>query len=231
FTSDNILSSFRSTGLHPWDPEVILKRFKISTPRPGIDFIVGQHGDGDTWRQLSRLFDAAVPDKSTVVAKQLGEALHSLQVRNELLQHENEQLRSAIPIKKRPRKHNRVLDLQQQQECQSTAVVWSPRSIREARTRDLEKQHQEEAKKREKQQVKEIKAANAILRKKMVEEARKCREIAKGEREKERQAKVAQLAAARARKAQEPAATTKKKKLQQRVNKAKRRDLRSQIKI
>ena len=227
FTTNNILSSFRSTGIHPPDPEVVLKRFKISTPRPGIDPELGQHGDGDTWRELSHLFDAAVSDKSTVAARRLNLALHSLQIRNELLRRENDELRDEISTKKRPKKHKKVLDLQQHQEYESTAMVWSPRSIREARARERVRQQQEESDKRKKQRDKEFKAANAILRKKLVEEAKKSREIQKVEREKERQAKAAQLAAARAQKAQERAAATTKK-LQDRESKAKRKALVSQ---
>ncbi|EUC27044.1 hypothetical protein COCCADRAFT_112719, partial [Bipolaris zeicola 26-R-13] len=65
FTSDNILSSFAATGvLH-------------ATPKP----------------HLANLVEAAVPDTSTIAAKRVKEAFHSLQVNNELLHVQNEQLR------------------------------------------------------------------------------------------------------------------------------------------
>ncbi|XP_014550046.1 hypothetical protein COCVIDRAFT_51538, partial [Bipolaris victoriae FI3] len=128
FTFENIISSFAATGVHPLDPDVVLQRFKSSTPPRDTDTEVGEHGDGDTRRQLSNLYDAAVTDKSKVEAKELKQALHSLQVRNELLYHENKKLRGEIDAKKQKKKHNPVLDLQQHQEYQSLAVVWSPRS-------------------------------------------------------------------------------------------------------
>lgn len=133
FTSNNILSSFAATGVHPRNAEAVLKRLVSSSPQPNTDTEVGDHGNGDTYRHLANLVDAAVPDTSTVAVKRVKEAFHSLQVTNELLHVQMEKLQHETTTKKHPKKHNKVLDLQQHQECQSLAVVWSPRAVREAR--------------------------------------------------------------------------------------------------
>jgi hypothetical protein len=80
FTRKNILKSFEATGIEPCNASVVLQRF--TTPPPQLDngTKLGEHGDGDTWRDVRKLFDAAVPDKMTVEAKQLSQALHSFQV-------------------------------------------------------------------------------------------------------------------------------------------------------
>lgn len=161
FTTDNILSSFAATGLHPRDPEVVLKRFKTTTSQRDNNLKSREVGDGDSWRTLSRLFDVAVPDRSTAAAKELRQALHSLQVNNELLHVEIDELRGEIATKKQRPKHNRVLDLQQHQEYQSLAVVWSPRAVREARARQAVQHQEEEAEKLQKKERKEMREAAA----------------------------------------------------------------------
>ncbi|EUC26712.1 hypothetical protein COCCADRAFT_46307, partial [Bipolaris zeicola 26-R-13] len=128
FTADKILRSFAVTGVHPRDADVVLDRFKSSTTRYHSDSEISKEGDSDSWRHLSKLFDAAVSDTSKIEAKRLRHALHSLQVYNELLHYENNELRDEISTKNKRKKHNKILDLQQHEEYHSTAVVWSPRS-------------------------------------------------------------------------------------------------------
>ncbi|KAL6169791.1 hypothetical protein ACJQWK_04787 [Exserohilum turcicum] len=96
-----MLSSFQASRIHPREPDVVMKRFKTPPPRADIDTEIGEAGDGDTWWELSRIFAAAVPDTSKNAAKQLKQALHSLQTQNELLHHENEELRGSITTRKR----------------------------------------------------------------------------------------------------------------------------------
>lgn len=136
FTSDKIVTSFAITSVYPRNAEVPLQRLKISTPRHDIDMEVGDQGDGDTWRHLSNLVDAAVTDSSKVEARRVKQVIHSLQVNNELLHLENDELRDEITTKKSSKKHNKLLELQQYKEYQSPAVVWSPRSVQEARAQE-----------------------------------------------------------------------------------------------
>ncbi|EMD66013.1 hypothetical protein COCSADRAFT_61253, partial [Bipolaris sorokiniana ND90Pr] len=67
FTPNNILSSFAATGVHPRDADA-----------------------------MSKLLDAAVPDTSSVAAKRVSQALHSLHVNNKLLHVEYDQLRDEL---------------------------------------------------------------------------------------------------------------------------------------
>lgn len=149
-TPELILKSFAAAGVHPREPDVVLKRFRTTTPERCSDTEIGELGDGSTWRQLRRNYDAAVPDKSSAAAKRVEQALHSLQIRNELLHTENAELRAELTTKKRRKKRSKLLDLQQHQEYHSEAVVWSPRSVREARARDAVQQQEEEAEQHQK---------------------------------------------------------------------------------
>jgi hypothetical protein len=92
FTRDNILKAFEATGVEPRNAEVILKRFRTPTPTQDEDVEIGQHGDGNSWKDIRNLYDAAVTNKAEVLAKRLKVGMHSLQVNNELLHEENEGL-------------------------------------------------------------------------------------------------------------------------------------------
>lgn len=210
FTANNILSSFAATAVHPRNPHVVLNRLDYSTPEQDIDTEAREHGNGDSWRQLAKLLDAAVPDISKNKAKQVKQAFHSLQVHNELLHYENNELRAEIATKNRAKKQKKILDMQQHQEYQSPAVIWSPRSVREARAREAVKQQEEEAEKIRKREMKEIRAAAAVNKQKLLAEAKVARELAKKARQKEKEAKAAELAAARAKKEQQRSAATTK---------------------
>ncbi|KAI0616534.1 hypothetical protein TUN199_11474, partial [Pyrenophora tritici-repentis] len=63
-TQDNILKSFQATGVWPMDADVILQRFNNRISEQDKDSKLRQHGDGDNWRELRKIFDAAVADKA-----------------------------------------------------------------------------------------------------------------------------------------------------------------------
>ncbi|KAK1912705.1 hypothetical protein P3342_004641 [Pyrenophora teres f. teres] len=106
------------------EPQVILKRFNNNTTRQDRTLGTAKHGD----------------DK----AKQLRQSLHSLQVQNELLHHENNGLQSALCVKQNHKKKSYPLDLQQPEEHYGGAVFWSPSKIYDARAREATKQHHAE---------------------------------------------------------------------------------------
>jgi hypothetical protein len=121
-TRSNILKAFEATGVSPDDPEVILKRFKATTSAQREALQIGEPGDGDSYNDLRKLFNAAVPDKLKVKAKQLSTLLHSLQVNNELVHHENWKLKDAVTTKQKYKKKSTPLQLQQPEKFRSRAT-------------------------------------------------------------------------------------------------------------
>jgi hypothetical protein len=206
-----IRRSFEATGVWPIDAEVILKRFNTITSGQDEDTELQEVGDGSSWNDIRKILDAAVADKAKVESKQLAGAFHSLQVQNELLHHENEGLRAALTTKRKHQKKSKLLDLHQRKEYRSGAVLWSPRKIREAQTRERVKQHEEEQEKLQKSHDRELKAAAILYKKKMAEEAKALRKVARERAAEERKAKAAELAAARALKKQQRDAATSQK--------------------
>jgi hypothetical protein len=211
FTSDKTLSSFAATGVHPRDADAVLKHLKRSTPQQDIDIEFGEHGDGDTARELSNFLDNAMSGCANVVVSAVKDSIASLQVNNELLHFENNQLRKVITTKNRPKKHKKTLELQQYKEYHTPAVVWSPSTVQDARAQERQRQRQEELEKRQKREKQQERASNAALRKKLIDEAKTARELKKIAKEKEREARAKELRARRAKKARDRAAATSKK--------------------
>jgi hypothetical protein len=123
FKETTILKSFKATGIAPLNPNVVLKRFSNTTldkqeSRESSTSVLSTFN----WRKMEQLVRVAVKDQATTEAKKLSRLLHSLQVQNELLHHENNGLREALAVKKKHKKHSKPLDLQQRKEYHGGAV-------------------------------------------------------------------------------------------------------------
>jgi hypothetical protein len=208
FTRKNILKSFEATGIEPCNASVVLQRF--TTPPPQLDngTKLGEHGDGDTWRDVHKLFDAAVPDKMTVEAKQLSQALHSFQVKNEVVWKENKDLHTSFNIKKKRAKKSKYLHLSQQKEFHSNAVFYSPSTIRKGFELEDQKEHKKEAEQLQKKRQKELQKAHNTYQKQIAAEKREQRKRDSEAKKKEKNARVAEHLAAKERKQQECNAAT-----------------------
>jgi hypothetical protein len=91
---------------------VVLKRFKTPPPQQqDKEAGIGEHGDGDSWRQVRKLFDAAVPYKAGVEAKRLSAALHSFQAKNEIVRLESGGLKQSLATKDRRKHKSKTLPL------------------------------------------------------------------------------------------------------------------------
>lgn len=218
---DLIKKSFEATGVWPKDAEAVLKRFNKRTSTQDEASKLGQHGDGDSWRDLRKILDAAVPDKAKVEAQQLKASMHSLQTQNELLHHENQSLQEALTTREKRAAQSKTMDLQQRKEYHGGAVFWSPRKLREARAREAVKQREDEAERLRKKEARELKAASQHHKKQKAEEAKKLRRIARERAAEERAAAAQERAAARALKKQQRDAATAQKS-NDRANKRKR---------
>ncbi|KAK1920131.1 hypothetical protein P3342_002427 [Pyrenophora teres f. teres] len=187
FQAELILKSFQATGVLPMNAEA--------------------RGDGDSWRQLRKVLDVAVVDKDKVEAKQVEQALHSLQVKNELLHHENESLHTALNTRTKRKLRSKALDLQRSDQQHSGSVFWSPYKIEEAREREVTKQQETEQLQLQKT-LRELRAASLRYKKLMADEAKAERQRAKTERDEAKKARAAELSARRAAKQQQRNAAT-----------------------
>ena len=195
FKNTTILKSFEATGISPINPDVILKRFTNTTPdeQESRESSTSALSASD-WRKMEQLVRVAVKDRDTKEAKKLSQSLHSLQVQNELLHHENNGLREALAFKKKHKKHDKPLDLQQREEYHGGAVFWSPRKVREARARQVVKEREEKELQLQKSERIKQRKANKVYKEKIAQEKRVAREEAKVVSEKEKADQVAERA-------------------------------------
>jgi hypothetical protein len=90
-------------------------------------------------------------------------ALHSLQVNNELVHHQNEGLRTTFATKKRHQRKSKPLVLQQRKEFESAGVFWSPSRVREAEARDVVVEREKEVKKTPESRQQEVKSIGCVV--------------------------------------------------------------------
>ena len=60
------------------DASQVLQRFNNNLQQQDDDIGIREQGDGDSWPQLRKIFDAVVADKAKIEAKRLSQGLHSL---------------------------------------------------------------------------------------------------------------------------------------------------------
>jgi hypothetical protein len=169
---DTIKKSFQATGVWLMDAEVVLKRSNNSTSRQNETSELGHHGNENSWRELRKMFDAAMVDKAKVEAQRLKASLHSLQTQNKLLHYENNGLTHTLEAKKNHKKKSKTMDLQQHKEYYGSAVFWSPRKLHEACTCEATKQDEDERKQLQKTQNRELKVVATLYKKKQAEAAK-----------------------------------------------------------
>jgi hypothetical protein len=182
----------------PLNADAVLKRFRNTTSDEDETLILEPEGDKSSWRQPSRVFDAAVKDSTEESSRRLGASLHSLQVQNELLHHENKGLRNELTFKKKQKKKSKLLDLHQRNEYHGGGAFWSTRKVREARARESVRRQEDEAEKLQKAETRQLKDVLALYKKLLAEEVKAMREIAKEAREEERKQGAEEAAARRA---------------------------------
>jgi hypothetical protein len=221
-TSELIKKSFQATGVWPMDADAVLKRFSNYTTEQDKALELQQHGDGDSWRELRKFFDAAVTDKAKVEARQLEASLHSLQVQNELLHHENDGLQREPHTKRKQMTQRITLTIQEGEDWHGGTVFMSPRNLQRARARKAAEQDEAEQLQLQKARDGESKAASAAYKKQLQEAAKVVQQQAKIARDAKRKARAEEQAANRAlKKAQSDAATAQKSR--DTLNKGKRK--------
>ena len=114
FTAKNIFSSFKATGVHTFNPNVILDRFTnddSDTSNNASEEAPIYGGEG--WQKQNTVMKRALSGASEKGASIVRQSLHHMATQNTLLQSENEGPRSALTIKKRREMKRKSLDLLQ----------------------------------------------------------------------------------------------------------------------
>jgi hypothetical protein len=205
FDQQLICKAFEATGLSPFNPDAILKRFaQNSLPEQESRESSTSVLSATDWRKIDRLMKAAVNVGGSSEAKKLSRTVHSIAVQKQLLQHENEGLRAALNNEKRRRKRGKPLPFDQINEGGGGAVFWSPSSVQKARERLQQKEADEEQLQLQKKEAAKVRKANNQLKAKLLQERRIARIEAQAARAKAKADQAAERAQKQqARKAQQ----------------------------
>lgn len=139
-TRKNILSGFEKCGLSPFNPHRILARFNTeTTSRPSSSESSRSVLSAGDWKRIDQLLRQAVSDIRDQEAQRLSHTIHSLAMKNMLLQQENQRLTIALQDKKKKRKPQKPLLLEPREQYDGGALFYSPNKVQQARERQVEK--------------------------------------------------------------------------------------------
>jgi hypothetical protein len=192
FKRETILKAFQATGLSPFNPEVILKRFSTRQPTPGSS------SDSDSsalsvsdWRKIRQLINQAVADRDQKKVSKLNQTIHRISVQKSLLEHEVQGLRQALANERLHRQRGKTLPLDQGEEYHGGAVFWSPSKVKEARDRLQQQEREEEQQQLQKADRARIREVQKQAKAQAIEARRKARAEARILRQAEKARKAA----------------------------------------
>ena len=86
FTASNIKSGWKKTGLHPFQPSVVLDRFNTKLDdRPSLSELSHSILTADDWRKIQRLLKEVVTDTYNKQAQLLTNTVINLTTENKIL--------------------------------------------------------------------------------------------------------------------------------------------------
>jgi hypothetical protein len=226
FKKATILKAFEATGLSPFNPEVILKRFhQPAQSGPSSDSDSSALSASD-WRKIRQLINHAVADRDQQKISRLNQTIHRLSIQSALDRHENVRLKEALINKRQRRKRGKALPLQAHEEYHSGAIFWSPGRVKDARDR----LHQQELEEEQQRLQKAEKARDREDQRQAKAQDIEARRKARAEARIERQAVKAREAVERASRAAARKAQRRLQQAQKTSQKGKKRSLKASIK-
>jgi hypothetical protein len=185
-----IIKSFKATGIHPPNAEVILRRFRkeaSSSDKSSTSVLSAKD-----WLKIKTLISRLARDKDAKDTKKIHRSLHHISAQLSILSSENRDLKEALLIKKRHRKKSCTLNVNNNHECYGGALLWSPRKVHRARDDEAVRQQQQQQEQLQKAERSHMKEQARLYKLHQAKEKRVERERLKEVREKERAAKEAQ---------------------------------------
>jgi hypothetical protein len=195
FTVKNIFSSFKATGVHPFNPNVILDRFTTNNSDTSSNALEeAPTYSSKAWQKLNTVVKRALSGASKKDVSIIWQSLYYMAIQNTLLQSENEGLLDALAVKRKREAKGKSLDLLQHYEYWGPLMMWTPQLFREAKTRMKLVREEREVDKKEKANMKELAKANKLYKEKIAQEKRNARVKEKEERDQRKAEKAKEVA-------------------------------------
>ena len=166
FTPKNILSGFKATGLHPFNPQIIITKFtKTNDDQPSSTSSTRLVIAAEDWKHIEKLLQHMISDIYNKKVQQLSNIMHALLVENMLLKQQNDGLKQSLINEKKCRKRGKPLLLDIPAENDGGAIFYSPTKVQHTRDQQAQKdanimaeRHQKELNKVQKEAKKVEKA-------------------------------------------------------------------------
>ncbi|KAF2272784.1 uncharacterized protein EI97DRAFT_200845, partial [Westerdykella ornata] len=142
------------------------------------------------WIKIKTLLREAINDIYDSKAATLTRTVHTIAAKNQLLKHENEQLKEALLNEKKRRQRGKALQLKAPEEYNGGAVFWSPAKVQKARDFQAQKEAEEKAIQAQKDEETKLREQQKLQKAALLEERRRERAAAKAERAREREQKA-----------------------------------------
>ena len=186
-----ILKAFEATGVAPFNPTRILARFNARREeRPSSSESNTSILSASDWRKIERLLRQVVEDIYDAQAAKLSRTIHAISTDNQLLKHENIQLKEALLNERKRRQRGKALVLEAPEDYNGGAQFWSPAKVQRARDLQVQKAEAEKAVQLQKSAERKVKEQLKAQKQLLLEERRRQRAAAKEEREREREQKA-----------------------------------------
>jgi hypothetical protein len=162
----------------PPNPNVVLKRFTTSDSDSDVTSSDNSRKSLSSWLPMKRRLGNVVKDTADNRTKKLSQAIHHIICENQLLHQENEGLREAVTVKKKRTLKTQPFKLKKDDLANSSAMWWSPQSIRAEKQRIHQEQLDKEQKKQQKEDNAKARKASQVMKAKLVEEGKAQRRAA-----------------------------------------------------
>jgi hypothetical protein len=180
FTPKLIASAFKSTGIEPLDPSVILNKFnQKQVDRPSSAESTQLVLSITDWRAIRALLAEVVDSMDDRRTRTLGNSIQKLIVQTQLLSAEVDGLRGALANEKKRRQRGKPLQLAAPTENQGGAIFWSPNKVLQYRDRQVQKEAAAEAQRLQKEEDKILREEKKAEKQRQLEERRRIRATAK----------------------------------------------------
>ena len=130
FILENILSGFKATGLHPFNPHLIITKFTKNTEdRPSSSSSKGSAIAAEDWKRIEKLLHNVVSNIYNKKAQKLSNTMYALLVENMLLKQQVNSLEKSLINEKKRRKRGKPLLLDFPTKNDGGAMFYSPTKV------------------------------------------------------------------------------------------------------
>jgi hypothetical protein len=186
--------------------EVVTNKFRLYTPPQESSNTALSHLSLSDWTRMGRLVDNVVKGRTDQAVRKLEASFHCVLTENKLLRYQNQGLLALLDTQNKRKKNRRSLPLKgkrrKKERIKGEAAFYSPRSLKKAWNEQAAKNAEEAKEALKKVEMRELRAANALFKKKIAEENRERRAWEKEVKDKEKADKAAEAQRKREEKAE-----------------------------